>query len=542
MLTATPPVYGTTPSGDVKILGPEEIVFNWTTDRCDMEDIPDLPARAFRDADGKAQLIATHFTNRRMIGDTLDSVQRDCNIIMNSHKHPNPSKFNDKEWIASVYTLDGKTIYALVHNEYQGHKAGKWNARDDFFNLSLRRPRSTQGHNSWYYQQWNGVRYRNMRFNPKKNQWRSGRKFCLIGPDWAHPHEYEAARKWVSPITGTVMIAGNAHDLDPKCGDGVIVKILKGNKELWSSNIANGDTGGHNFDLKVKVQSREAIYFTVSQKNNSDCDSTYFNPTITLYPCQCPSGDYKKCWYNAITFAKSTNKGRTYSHAITPHHLVASAPYPYEPDTDPWGIFSPSNIIYNANDGYYYVMLHLEKRFLQEWGTGVMRTRTLDDPKSWRAWNGKDFNVRFINPYTEPDADPSQHICQPVSRDEISKMHESLTFNTYFNKFLLVGSHGQWDHERKKFIHGFCYSLSDDLIHWTKAKLIMEAKFPWTPNLPGEILLYPSLLDPNDTSRNFEVTGRRPYLYYTRFHPYTPQNRGLDRDLVRVLIEFNKTN
>jgi len=543
VLIAAPAGYGTADIGDVKVIGPEEIVFDWTTDRCDMLDIPDLPARAFRDADGKVQLIATHHTNRRMIGDTLDSVKRDCNIIMNSHKDTDPSKFNYSEWLSAVYTLDGNTIYTLVHNEYQGHKAGKWHAQDDFFDCSSHRLRSTQGHNSWYYQEWNGVRYRDMRFSSQNNQWRGSRKLCSIGPVWARPHEYEAARKWVSPITGTVTITGKAYDRNPKCGDGVIVKILKGRKELWSKNISNGDGKGYDFNLEVSVKKGEAIYFRVNQKDNPNCDATYFNPTITVNPCRCPSGDYFKCWYNAITFAKSTDRGHTYSHPEAPGHLVACVPYQYEADTGPWGIFSGSNIIYNSKDGYYYAMLHLENRFLQDRGTGVMRTKTLDDPKSWRAWDGNDFNVHFINPYTEPNTDPAKHICQPVSRDQTSKMRvRSLTFNTYFNKFILVGTGGKWDTENKKLVHGFYYSLSDDLIHWTPKKLIMQATVYSRRTSPGDgFLSYPSLIDPNDTSRNFEVTGRRPYLYYTRRHPNTRQHQGRDRDLVRVPIEFYKS-
>jgi hypothetical protein len=539
VLIVCPTGYSNTCFGDVKILGPEEIVFDWTTDQCSVEDIPDIPARAFRDVDGKIQLIASHFVNRRMIGNTIDSVQRDCNIIMNSHKDPEPSKFNDREWLHSVYTIDGETIYALVHNEYQGNNAGKWCAGDDFFDLSSIAPNSTQGYKNWYYQEWTGDTYIDMTFDPENNRWEGSQEFCLLGPAWAHPQGGEAARKWISPVTGTVMITGIVYDLDPGGGDGVIVSILKNDEELWSKNIANGDTSGFDFNLEVSVEIGDAIYFRVNEKDNSNWDSTYFNPSISIIPCQCPSNDYFKCWYNTVTFAKSTDKGCTYSHTTAPNHLVASAPYTYEPDTGPWGIFSPSNIVYNSNDGYYYALLHLEERFLQSWGTGVMRTKKLADPNSWRAWNGEDFVVQFINPYTEPNVDPAQHICQPVSRNEIIKMTESLTFNVYFNKFLLVGAEGVWDSERQMYIPGFCYSLSDDLIHWTPRKLIMEARLPWTPDWPGEVLLYPSLIDPNDTSRNFEVTGQQPYLYYTRFHPYTPENLGLDRDLVRVHIKFN---
>jgi hypothetical protein len=535
-LIAAVATYGETPSGEVKIIGQEEIVFDWTRDRCDMADIPDAPARAFRDADGKIQLIASHYISRRMIGDTLNSVKHKCDIIMNSHNDTNPSKFDYKEWINSLYTLDGNTIYALVHNEYQGHTVGRWNAESDFFNWFSRNLNSRQGYNNWYYQEWNGTGYKNMTYDPQKKQWEGSREWCLLGSNWAHPDKHNPARKWVSPIEGDILVTGRAYDLDPKCGDGVTVRILKGNTELWNKTISNGDTNGFEFDLKVSVKKGDAIYFKVEQKATSDCDTTFFNPTITNIPCRCPSGDWQKCWCNAITFAKSIDKGRTYIHAEAPNHLVASVPYQYEAETGPWGVFEPSNIIYNSKDGYYYAMLHLEKRFLQEWGTSVMRTKTLDDPTSWRAWDGNDFSVSFINPYTEPNANPSKHICQPVSRDNIGKLHRSLTFNTYFNKFLLVGENSVWDPNQRKTIQGFCYSLSDDFIHWSPRKLIMEVKIPWISGLPGEA--YPSLIDPDNTSRNFEKTGQRPYLYFTRMHPYTFENQGLDRDLVRVPIQF----
>ncbi len=52
-------------------------------------------------------------------------------------------------------------------------------------------------------------------------------------------------------------------------------------------------------------------------------------------------------------------------------------------------------------------------------------------------------------------------------------------------------------------------------------------------------LFYPSILDPTSGSRNFETSGRRPYLYFTRMH-YRACQQTSDRDLVRVQIEFSK--
>ena len=45
------------------------------------DDIPDLPACAFRDARGCVQLIASHYSNRRMSGPNLDHLTRDCGGI-----------------------------------------------------------------------------------------------------------------------------------------------------------------------------------------------------------------------------------------------------------------------------------------------------------------------------------------------------------------------------------------------------------------------------------------------------------------------------
>jgi len=362
--------------GPVIILGPEEIVFDWTTDRCEIGDFPDFPARAFRDADGKVQLIATYIMNRRMIGDDLASVKRDCNVIMSSDMDADPAKYNDKEWISAVYTLDGVHIHALVHNEYQG----------------------------------------------------------------------------------------NTH------------------------------------------------------------------------PGMCPSGNYFDCWYNSITYAFSTDKGQTYTHAPAPEHRVANVPYKYVDGAGPYGIFSGSNIIRNPKDGYYYKILQLEEYGEQDHGTGVMRTQTLNDPSSWRCWDGEAFNVTFIDPYTEENYDPADHICEPVSRENIGKTWANLTYNTFFNKFLIIGEGRVYDPDHGEIVYGFCYSLSDDLINWSPLQLIKEAKlFSMSPSLPGDYCAYPSLIDPDDDSMNFEYTDQQAYLYYSRL------NEGLsspDWDLVRIPIKF----
>jgi hypothetical protein len=55
--------------------------------------------------------------------------------------------------------------------------------------------------------------------------------------------------------------------------------------------------------------------------------------------------------------------------------------------------------------------------------------------------------------------------------------------------------------------------------------------------------MHPSLLDPTTTSPNFEIGGRQVDLFFTQFHfQYDSWHcwMGMDRDLVRIPVEFNK--
>jgi hypothetical protein len=118
-------------------------------------------------------------------------------------------------------------------------------------------------------------------------------------------------------------------------------------------------------------------------------------------------------------------------------------------------------------------------------------------------------------------------------------MVESLTFNTYLDKYLLVGT-ASGPGRPGEMASGIYYSTSEDLIHWTPRRLIMEVESRHTYRCgdPNPVA-YPSVLDPDSTSRNFETTGKEAYLYFTRSN-YQSCRETLDRDLVRIPIEFSK--
>lgn len=374
---SSPPTTDPIPDPILRIIGDEEIVFDWTDDKCEPDHIPDLATRAFRDATGQVQLITSHYVNYRMLGTNLNNLKADCNPIMASKRDPDPSQYTDAQWIAAPYSEDGQTVYALVHNEYQGH----------------------------------------------------------------------------------------------------------------------------------------------------------------MHPGQCPQNDYFPCWDNSITLAVSTDGGQTYTEALTPpEHLVGRFPYPYKPGAGPEGFRAPSNII-KGKDDYYYSFFNVSEYGTQKQWVCLMRTDDLSAPGSWRFWDGATFEGQFADPYTDEISDTEAHICPHIDQvgNTSESLSESITYNTYLDRYVLVGISADWLEDRE--VWGFYYSFSQDLVNWTHRKLLLEIELPWTVDSPGSDVshLYPTLLDPDSDSRNFETTDKTAYLYFTR------NNFGhgsLDRDLVRVPVEF----
>ncbi len=257
-----------------------------------------------------------------------------------------------------------------------------------------------------------------------------------------------------------------------------------------------------------------------------------------------PQGAFTvKCWYNGLTWARSTNRGLLYTRN-TPDYFVASVPYEYVPDTGPTGYFQPSNIV--KKGGYYYTLFRAEQHQAQQPRSCVMRTPNLDDPSLWRAYDGNaddaqdGFTVAFVDPYHDDVPNPEQHVCAPVSP---IGFEGNLVYSRYFGRYMVVYPDGP------NGITGVYYALSSDLVHWDPPKLLMGAPLAWQracPNADRGIRV-PSLLDPNSTERNYNTIGQTADLYFgeSRFVDDTSTNpptcrETLDRDLVRIPIRFTR--
>jgi hypothetical protein len=251
------------------------------------------------------------------------------------------------------------------------------------------------------------------------------------------------------------------------------------------------------------------------------------------------------CWYNSIAYAVSTNDAQTFVKPMAPAHVVAPAPRAWvapDPGDPPVfgfyveGYFNPTNIVRGPDDYYYALMSVFPETGVDLRGMCVMRTNTLGDPASWRAWDGSGFNLPLPSPYVTGSSASLCEFLPSLGRQGSG----SLTYNSYIDRYVHVNDWGQWV-DPQTLICGFYFTLSTDLVHWSDIQLIARADIGWCgdsgspetpPILESSPLQYPSIIDHADSTTNFERPGRTPYLYYTR------HNGGLDRDLVRVPLTF----
>lgn len=358
----------------VAIVGSPQVVFDWSREACVSGGYPDQPARAFRDFRGHIQLLLSHYVNYRLIGPSIDDLRPDCNPVMSSAEDPRPSSFADRGWIASVFTRDGRNIWALVHDEYQGNR----------------------------------------------------------------------------------------------------------------------------------------------------------------HPGRCPSGSYYRCWYNAVTLARSTDGGRTYQPARRGSRALVAAPsFRYRPDLGARGVFAPSNVV-RGQDGAYYALVRVRDLTGRE-GVCAMRTARISSPAAWRAWDGEGFDLRFHDPYRSPDR--PRLPCELIQPEAVATMTESLTYSRPLHRYLLVGLALPGPSSVGSKVRGFYYSTSTDLVHWAPRTLIAPAVTNHSHRCGGPpAIAYPSVIDPTSDSRTFAISGKRPFLYYTLLH-YAHCHLTTDRDLMRVRLQ-----
>ena len=104
-----PPVAAT----EVTVSGSEKVIFDSDVSGCDNHHLPDSPARAFRNAQGKMVMFAPNFQNRAFVGYGFNSLKPDCDSRFMAAGKASPDLLDDRTWLQAIYTNDGQNVYAL---------------------------------------------------------------------------------------------------------------------------------------------------------------------------------------------------------------------------------------------------------------------------------------------------------------------------------------------------------------------------------------------------------------------------------------------
>jgi hypothetical protein len=241
--------------------------------------------------------------------------------------------------------------------------------------------------------------------------------------------------------------------------------------------------------------------------------------------------DRSNCWWNTVTFAESLDGGSSFAEPPPPQNLVASLPYRYVVGNrvGAYGYYQPTNILKVGK--FYYAMINDWPHEAQKYGPCLMRTTSVFDPQSWRAWDGNDFTIRFVNPYTHLDEHPDRHVCEPI----FPGVAESLVKVEHEGVFIV----SQITPDNRFGPPGLYVNASRDLIHWSKPSLVASTSELMKEDGPGRwTYAYSSLLDPTSTDRNFSTVSETPFIYYVRLdgnHP--PYARVLFRRQIKLSID-----
>jgi hypothetical protein len=292
--------------------------------------------------------------------------------------------------------------------------------------------------------------------------------------------------------------------------------------------------------------------YVIGSKIHALVHHEYHDPSGPPY-CNTSLTASNPCTYWSITYASSTN-GVTFTQPSPPNHALAAPPLPWNKSVMQnyaYGYSSPTNIV--QRNGYYYSFFPANyPAGTVTAGTCIMRTNNLDDPSSWRAWDGTDFTIAMTPPYTYSGGVPPGTAQNPPYAAHCTIIPAlqyttgSVTWNTYLNKYIAVTSISGWVAGTPSC--GIFYSLSDDLINWSPMQKIKALDMPVqnaAPNCVGNwpfgqtFNLYGTLLDETSTDPNFETSGKHPTLYWTRINNYKGNgNGGWDRDLIKQPVTF----
>ncbi len=246
----------------------------------------------------------------------------------------------------------------------------------------------------------------------------------------------------------------------------------------------------------------------------------------------CPSSNVgaiaQECWMSAAILVRSTDGGLSWDKVGSnpEDYVVASSPYKYreQNNTGRHGVYPTET---GADFGLRKVGEHyyIEVEF---WGEGfkiksMARTTDITDASSWRYFDGEDFSLANVNPYTQEISNPASHLPPPIENYYPLNFNpnklpvEGLIYSTYFQKYISIRTRSF--SFAPEIEPGIYYYLSDDGFNWSGNAMLLpfETHFD-TFEYPGDDepywpIYYASIVDQTNIGGNI---GQDAYLVYVQ--------------------------
>lgn len=199
-------------SATASVTGAEEMVYDWSAGTCSAEMRPDLPTSVYRDADGLINLVLSSKTNYRLTGPDFDNLAADCEPVFRSEEDPDPGRYRFQQWLGALYTDDGSTIHAVMHNEFHADEASLASSVHDFS--------VADDLGGWSYLARGSAGPLDLA--DAGGEWGVAGTICSIARWGMHPDVgCDPVRRWTAPEAGTYSFHIVVADLGIGGGDGV---------------------------------------------------------------------------------------------------------------------------------------------------------------------------------------------------------------------------------------------------------------------------------------------------------------------------------
>jgi hypothetical protein len=217
-----------------------------------------------------------------------------------------------------------------------------------------------------------------------------------------------------------------------------------------------------------------------------------------------------------------------------PGPVVASYTDKYpESELGQFGFFATTNIVHQG-PFYYAIFFQSPPRDqglsggMTQSGNCLFRTNNFLNPESWRGWNGAGFTYN-------PNKGRAQcTLVAPAGTD-------------IFRSIAYVPKLGQWiattagRHRMpgdSQPVPGFYTLTSTDLLHWGGLTRIMPVPMAPRTDSMDSVYSYPSLIDPDSTSRNFETLDHDSAILVFSVHHLRNGAGTRNRDLQYVGVRI----